>query len=159
MQPRRHSFLTRIQCQLLISGVAVEKLEFLENQREYWDRKRLSDPSKSFVGHPDAIQFLPILQIEFFNSHSPKHSSRTGDCSQCGAAREILVTDLTGKASAAPLAKRIQCFNAIDCVMIFISILNCDPENTPCQLTLAQRNQYTTRYAAPLNFTGSFSAE
>jgi hypothetical protein len=41
--------------------VAVEKLEISENRPRFGDRKCLGDLNKSLVGHPDAIEFLPIL--------------------------------------------------------------------------------------------------
>jgi hypothetical protein len=46
---------TEFECQLAITGVAVEKLEISENQHKFGDRKCLGDPCKSFIGHPDAI--------------------------------------------------------------------------------------------------------
>jgi hypothetical protein len=47
--------------QLAATGVAVEKLEISETRHKFGDRKCLGDPCKSFVGHPDAIQFLWIF--------------------------------------------------------------------------------------------------
>jgi hypothetical protein len=44
----------------------------------FWgDRKCLGDPRKSFVGHPDATQFLgPLPADEFFNSHARSRQLR-----------------------------------------------------------------------------------
>src|ERR1022692_277652 len=53
--------------QLLKSGVAVEKLHFLQNSRNLGDRKcLLGKPRKSFVGHPNAILFLRISREGVF---------------------------------------------------------------------------------------------
>jgi hypothetical protein len=46
--------------------VAVEKLAIQENQAKFGDRKCLSEPDKSFVGHPEAIRFLRILARRVF---------------------------------------------------------------------------------------------
>jgi hypothetical protein len=40
--------------------VAVEKLDISEIRENFGDRKCLSVQRKSFVGHPNAIQFLQI---------------------------------------------------------------------------------------------------
>jgi hypothetical protein len=48
-------------CQLLRTGVGVEKLEISENQYKFGERKCLGSLNKSFIGHPDAIYFLKIL--------------------------------------------------------------------------------------------------
>jgi hypothetical protein len=47
-------------CQLALSGVGVEKVQFPQNSEILGDGKCLEKPRKSFVGHPDAILFLPI---------------------------------------------------------------------------------------------------
>src|ERR1035437_1333329 len=52
--------------QLLITGVAVEKLHFLQNSRNLGDRKCLGKPRKSFVGLPNAILFLRISREGVF---------------------------------------------------------------------------------------------
>jgi hypothetical protein len=48
-----------VESQLVITGLGVEKLDIAENQ-DNRDRKCPDDPRKSFIGHPDATQFLPI---------------------------------------------------------------------------------------------------
>jgi hypothetical protein len=45
---------------VLRNPVAVEKLGFSEKSRKSGDRKCPGDSEKSFVGLPDAIQFLQI---------------------------------------------------------------------------------------------------
>jgi hypothetical protein len=40
--------------------VGIEKLDIAENQDKSEDRKCPDDPRKSFIGHPDAMQFLRI---------------------------------------------------------------------------------------------------
>jgi len=42
------------------TGVGVEKLDIAENQDKSGDRQSPDDPRKSFIGHPDAMQFLRI---------------------------------------------------------------------------------------------------
>jgi len=62
---RMHS--NAVQARLLKSGVAVEKLHFLQNSRNLGDRKcLLGKPRKSFVGHPNAILFLRISREGVF---------------------------------------------------------------------------------------------
>jgi hypothetical protein len=46
--------------QLLITGVAVEKLHFLQNRRNLGDRKCPGKSRKSFVGLPNAKFFRPF---------------------------------------------------------------------------------------------------
>jgi hypothetical protein len=57
---------TRVDSQRTLTGVAVEKLHFLQNSRNLGDRKCLERPRKSFVGHPGAILFLRISQEGVF---------------------------------------------------------------------------------------------
>src|ERR1019366_1167045 len=52
--------------QLLITGMAVEKLHFRQNSEKLGDRKCLGKPRKSFVGHPDAILFSRISREGVF---------------------------------------------------------------------------------------------
>jgi hypothetical protein len=40
--------------------VGVEKLDIAENQDKSGDRECPDDPRKSFIGHPDAMQFLRV---------------------------------------------------------------------------------------------------
>jgi hypothetical protein len=61
--------------QLLLIGVAVEKLHFRQNCENLGDRKCLGKPRTSFVGHPDAILFLRISRERLF-------STATGDSTQ-----------------------------------------------------------------------------
>jgi hypothetical protein len=42
------------------TGVGVEKLAFVPNGQILGDRKCIGEPTKSFIGHPDAILFLRI---------------------------------------------------------------------------------------------------
>ena len=42
---------------LTLTGVAVEKVAFLENPLKFGYRKCLGDPRESFIAHPDAILF------------------------------------------------------------------------------------------------------
>jgi hypothetical protein len=51
---------------VLITGVAVEKVGFPEKSQKSDDRKCLGDWKKSFVGLPDAIQFLQTLSERVF---------------------------------------------------------------------------------------------
>jgi hypothetical protein len=58
--------------QLSQSGVAVEKLHFLQNSRNLGDRKCLGKSRKSFIGLPNANFFSAIFrQVSF--------STATGD--------------------------------------------------------------------------------
>jgi hypothetical protein len=50
----------------LLTGVAVEKLHFLQNSNNLGDRKCLGKLRKSFVGHPDTILFLRISRERVF---------------------------------------------------------------------------------------------
>jgi hypothetical protein len=43
---------------MLSTGVAVEKVAFLEKLPKLGDRKCPGDPRESFIAHPDAILFL-----------------------------------------------------------------------------------------------------
>jgi hypothetical protein len=52
--------------QLLLTGVAVEKLHFRQNTENLGDRKCLGKPRTSFLGHPDAILFLRISRERVF---------------------------------------------------------------------------------------------
>jgi hypothetical protein len=57
-------FVLSVNCryQLSLTGVGVEKVQFPQNSEILGDGKCLEKPRKrkSFVGHPDAILFLPI---------------------------------------------------------------------------------------------------
>jgi hypothetical protein len=59
------------RCQLLLTGVAVEKLRFPRNSENLEDRKCLGKSRMSFIGRPDAILFGEFCGKEFFNSHRP----------------------------------------------------------------------------------------
>ena len=47
---------------LVLTGVAVEKLDFCTNGLKSGDRKCLAGPRRSLVGHPGAMNFLRILR-------------------------------------------------------------------------------------------------
>src|ERR1022692_2616627 len=53
-------------------AVGVEKVHFPQNNQNLGDRKCLGDPSKSFVGHPDAILFLRISREGVFQQPGDK---------------------------------------------------------------------------------------
>jgi hypothetical protein len=64
--------------QLALSGVGIEKLLFCTIGLKSGDRKCPPDPRKTFVGHPGAMNFPRVSEDEFFNTHRPMHSSKTG---------------------------------------------------------------------------------
>jgi hypothetical protein len=51
--------------------VAVEKLDISEIRANFGDRNCLTEQRKSFVGHPDAIQFLQISGKRVFQQPRP----------------------------------------------------------------------------------------
>jgi len=51
---------------LVITGVAVEKVHFSQNNEDLGDRKCLGKPRESFVVHPNAILFSRILREGVF---------------------------------------------------------------------------------------------
>ena len=53
----------QLRSQLLLPGVAVEKVVFFTNGLKSGDRKCLPDPRKSLVGHPGAMNFSRILRV------------------------------------------------------------------------------------------------
>jgi hypothetical protein len=50
----------------LLTGVAVEKVDFPQNNEKMGDRKCLRKWRSSFVGHPSAILFLQISREGVF---------------------------------------------------------------------------------------------
>jgi hypothetical protein len=50
---------------LTLTGVAVEKVHFLQNSEKLGDRKCLGKRRKSFVGHPGAIFFANFAGRSF----------------------------------------------------------------------------------------------
>jgi hypothetical protein len=57
--------------QLLLTGVAVEKLHFPQNSEKLGDRKCPGKLRESFVGLPSAKFFAQFSEIDFFNTHRP----------------------------------------------------------------------------------------
>jgi hypothetical protein len=56
--------------------VGVEKLNISEISENFGDRKCLNEQRKSFVGHPDAIQFLQMSGQRVFQQ--PRLITTTG---------------------------------------------------------------------------------
>ena len=54
---------------MLLTGVAVEKVRFSQNRRDFGDRKCLPEARASLVGLPNAKFFEHFSGNEFFNSH------------------------------------------------------------------------------------------
>jgi hypothetical protein len=50
-----HDSPRHVTIQLLLTGVAVEKLDISEIREDLGDRKCLTEQRKSFVEHPDAL--------------------------------------------------------------------------------------------------------
>ena len=71
---------SRLSC----TRVAVEKIALLRKPGKLWRRKCPSGRRKLLVGHPGAISFLRISQMEFFDTHRDCHSSSLGRVSSGG---------------------------------------------------------------------------
>jgi len=68
---------------MLQLGVGAEKIHLPQNSQNLGDRKCLGKLRKSFVGLPDAILFLRILQERVFQQAiTLDHSDRKGDFSK-----------------------------------------------------------------------------
>ena len=68
---------------VVISPVGVEKVPLPQNNQNWGDGKCLGKLRKSFVGLPDAILFLRILQERVFQQAiTLDHSDRKGDFSK-----------------------------------------------------------------------------